>query len=459
MTLGDRLRRGAKALTMAFSGALSSGWSVFVGRSRIDFEREVGDPLGNSIVAATLGWIARNFPEAPFRVRQYDAEHEPQATQDVGAVRMMALLRKPNPFFSGILLWMATILDFWAHGNAVWLKVRGGPGGAITELWWVPWGMIKPKWPTNGSEYISHYIYKPESREIRVEVEDVVHFRFGLDPDNIRIGRSPLKSIIREVYTDDEAAQFSATLLKNLGVPGLVVSPDDDSIIDPEGATSIKRKVQETFGGDKRGEPMVLSAKSKIMVLSFSPQQMNLKDLRRVPEERVSGVTGVPAIVAGLGAGLDRSTFANFEEARAAGWEENIIPSQDILASQLEVQLLPEFVANPDDFLPDFDVSEVRVLQEDQNKLWERAGAALAKGAITLATFNQIVGLPVAKDKSDRVYLRPFNVVEVPENPNDREENEEEPEADSTPPNPEELPEIVPVDGSTNGNGRVPVEA
>jgi hypothetical protein len=50
-------------------------------------------------------------------------------------------------------------------------------------------------------------------------------------------------------------------------------------------------------------------------------------------------------------------------------------------------------------------------------------------------------------------------VVEVPENPNDREENEEEPEADSTPPNPEELPEIVPVDGSTNGNGRVPVEA
>lgn len=204
MTLGKRIRHGVKALAIAFAGGATGAWSVLIGRSRIDWAREVPDPLTNSIVAATLGWIARNFPEAPFRIREYDPEGEPSTTRDSGALRLVSLLRNPNPYFSGVLLWMATVLDFWAHGNAVWLKVRGGPGGAITELWWVPWGMIKPKWPTDGRTYISHYIYKPDTREIRVEVEDVVHFRFGIDPGNVRVGKSPLSSIIREVFTDDE---------------------------------------------------------------------------------------------------------------------------------------------------------------------------------------------------------------------------------------------------------------
>jgi hypothetical protein len=34
-----------------------------------------------------------------------------------------------------------------------------------------------------------------------------VHFRFGLDPDDPRKGYSPLKSVLREVFTDDEAAR------------------------------------------------------------------------------------------------------------------------------------------------------------------------------------------------------------------------------------------------------------
>ena len=149
-------------------------------------------------------------------------------------------------------------------------------------------------------------------------------------------------------------------------------------------------------------------------MLSFSPQQVDLRALRRIPEERISAVTGVPAIVAGLGAGLDRSTFANFGEAREAGYEENLIPTQRILASQIDRQLTPEFVADPNQFLTDFDTTEVRVLQEDQNALWTRASDAAAKGLITIAGFKQQVGLEVDPEK-DAYFLRAFNVVAVPE--------------------------------------------
>lgn len=442
MSILGRVRAGLKAFTMTFSGRGASLWSAFLGRTKYDYAAAVGDGTGNSIVAATLGWIARNFPEAPVRVREKDDQGEWTATDDVGANRMVDLLRKPNAYMSGVLLWMATIVDFWVHGNAFWVKVRGGPGGAVTELWWLPWGLVEPKWPKDGSEYLSHYVYKPDAmREVRIEPEDAVHFRYGLDPENIRIGRSPLTTIIREVFTDDEAANFSASLLRNLGVPGVVISPDDDeAILDADAANSIKANFAERFGGDNRGEPLVIGGKVKVQVLSFSPQQMDLKALRRLPEERVSAVTGVPAIVAGLGAGLDRSTFANFAEAREAGWEENLIPTQRILSSQIDVQLLADFVEDVDRFLTDFDTTEVRVLQEDQNALWQRAGDAASKGLITLATFKQQVGLPVDED-TDRIYLRAFNVVAVPE------EDQLPQEEEGTPPA-EEV-----EGGSSNGNG------
>jgi HK97 family phage portal protein len=440
MSILGRVRSGVKGFTLAFSGKGTTMWSAFLGRTQFDYKREVGDGTGNSIVVASLGWIARNFPEAVLRVREKDDSGEWSSTDDLGANRMIELVRQPNAFYSGILQWMATIVDFWANGNAVWLKVRNGVGGAVTELWWVPWGMIEPKWPKDGSEYISHYEYQPErgGAKYRIEVADVVHFRYGMDPANIRVGLSPLASILREVFTDDEAANFSASLLRNLGVPGVVISPDaSDAVIDVDAAESIKTNFRDRFGGDNRGDPLVISGKVNVSVLSFSPQQMDLRSLRRLPEERVSAVLGVPAIVAGLGAGLDRSTFANFGEAREAAWEENIVPTGRLLSSQLQIQLLPDFVGDPSAFLVDFDISEVRVLQEDQNAIWLRAGDAASKGLITLATYKQQIGLPV-DEKVDRVYLRAFNVVVVPEEESGPQEEEGTPTAEEV--EPEEVP-------------------
>lgn len=442
MSVLSRLRAGAKAFSMTFTGNQSGLWSAFVGRTRYDYAREVGDGTRNSIVVACLGWIARNFPEAPLRVRQKDDTGEWTTTEDAGALRMVDLLRRPNSYFSGILLWMATITDFWIHGNALWVKVRTSDKGPIAELWWIPWHLVTPRWSTDGTEFVGWYEYAVDGgRRIRIEAADVVHFRYGVDPDNIRVGKSPLTSIIREVFTDDEAANFSASLLRNLGVPGVIITPaDDEGGIGQSEADAIKAKFRDSFGGDNRGEPLVMSGKVGVQVLSFSPQQMDLKALRRVPEERITAVLGVPAIVAGLGAGLDRSTFSNVAEARMAGWEENLLPSQRILASQIDVQLLPEFVLHPADFLVDFDVTEVRALQDDQNLLWARAADAASKGLITIASFKQQVGLPVNED-SDRIYLRGFNIVVVPE---DQPAPEIEP---GTPP----APEVPPVPSGSSG--------
>jgi hypothetical protein len=58
-------------------------------------------------------------------------------------------------------------------------------------------------------------------------------------------------------------------------------------------------------------------------------------------------VLGIPAVVVGLGAGLERSTFTNMAEAREAAYESGLIPAQKILGEDIRFQLLPLFGDDP----------------------------------------------------------------------------------------------------------------
>ena len=150
---------------------------------------------------------------------------------------------------------------------------------------------------------------------------------------------------------------------------------------------------------------------------------MNLKDLRRLPEERISALLGIPAIVAGLGAGLDRSTFSNMSEARQMAYESNIIPTQRIFATTLNRQLLSrDFISegrrgdgmrpkNPDRIEVYFDNSGVRVLQEDEDAKTNRLNSSVKTGWMRVSEARRQAGLPT--NEFDEVYLRTPNMVEV----------------------------------------------
>jgi HK97 family phage portal protein len=347
---------------------------------------------------------------------------------------------------------MASIVDYWIRGNAYWVKIRDkSTGGRVVALWWIPSWAIAPTWPeSDPGVYISSYVYKPNADTIlEIPPEDVVHFRWGFDPQNIRLGLSPLGSVLREIFTDEEAASYTSTVLRNLGVPGIVISPGEDVDLEDGDAEAIKEQFRQQFAADRRGDPMVLGANAKIDRVSFSPAELDLRTLRRIPEERVSGVLGVPAIVAGLGAGLDRSTFANFGEAREAGWEENLIPTQRLLSAELESQLLDDFLSDLTGYVVDFDVSKVRVLQEDENAKWTRYGQSAKDGLILLSDFRRGVGLPVDEELHD-VYLRDARIVAIRADSPEATGIEEEPEEGTE--TPDAGGPVPPEDAGTTGN-------
>lgn len=403
--------RGISTRTTHFQ-RWSSGWG-FLANTRFDYASEVSRTARqNTAVLAVVGWMCRNFPEAPVRIARLPRNETDDVTYIspgvAGAGALLSLLERPNPWYSGVLQWMATLADWCCTGNAYWLKIRN-QSGRVVQLWWLPSWLVEPRWDlTRDDQFIGWYDYALDSQIWSYYPEDIVHFRDGIDPMNNRKGLSRLAALYREIFTDDEASNMTASLMRNLGIPGVVISPANTTgpmgrIQDPE---QVKETFMEKFAGDKRGEPMVMSVPTEVKVLSWSPQQMSLRELRKIPEERVSAVYGVAAIVAGLGAGLERSTFSNFGEARKAAYQEAIIPAQRLFAAELEVQLLPEF-AEPAGLDMFFDWKQASAMHENTADVWKRYMDASTKGLLTRAAFKRAVGEPVQDE--DDVYILPNN--------------------------------------------------
>lgn len=416
------------------------GWSY-------DYLSEVGDPMDSSLVAAVLGWIGRTFPEAPPMLERLDLETG--IDEKVVDHPLLRLLQKPNDYYTGPELWMATVVDWAANGDGYWIVIPAASGDPV-QLWWAPSWTMNPV--GDPKTYISYYEYTVNGETTNLDPKYVVHFRYGLDPENDRKGVSQLRSLLREIFTDNEAAAFTAAILRNMGVPGILVSPDaPGQTIDEKEAKQTKRDLTENFTGSRRGEPIVVTGSTKVQQFGFSPDQLNLTALRRVPEERVSAVTGIPAIVVGFGAGLERSTFTNMGEARVAAYEAALIPMQRILAEKIRFDLLPLYVGlDPFDWRFAFDLTRVRVFQEDLYKLAQRMDLGVRGGWIMVSEARRAVGLPVAADGSDDVYLRLSTLVQVPGGQHADEEPQAlapaslvEPDADDAPPEP----------ANGNGNG------
>lgn len=400
------VKAAAAFVGMRFARGYAWAWGN-LGATSYNLTRSVGDASTNAVIAACIRWMQRTFPEAKLVVREIARDgSEPKGVPDHP---LAVLLRKPNAYYSGLLLWAATIADFALSGNAYWLKVRSN-AGAVVELWWVPSGQIEPRWQADDpTVYIDHYDYTLDGTVTGIRPEDVVHFRDGIDPQNVRKGRSGVQSLLREIATDNEAANWTAAMLRNMGVPGVVISAGAGAELGQDDADEIKSTFMQKFGGDRKGDPLVLSAPASVSVVSFSPEQMQLAAIRRVPEERITAIFGLPAIVVGMGVGLEHGTYSNYAQAREAAYESNVIPTQRLFAEELQTQLVPDF-GDAARLLVEYDYSDVRILQADVNELHARARADLAAGLLTRNQALAMIGEQADESPGGGVVFVPNNV-------------------------------------------------
>lgn len=360
--------------------------------------------LAANVVMAPVMWIQRTFTEAELVVQRRKPDDMWERVVDHD---MELLIAKPNLAYDGDALWKATVLSYVMDGNAYWWKVRNDLGDVV-ELWYLPHWSIKPDAPGLDSRgVITRYIVSATGTPIALPPRDVVHFRFGIDPENPRLGLSPLASLMPEVETDMQAAAFSEEVLSNMGVPGMIISPKDAGARPTEKQIEeLKAYVQTAFtgGGHNRGKTMVMGVPTEATQFGFDPNKLMLANLRDISEERVCAVLGIPAAVVGFGSGLQSTKVgATMAQLVKLAWVTCLIPMQKTLARTVTTQLLHEdFVGQARRYRARFDMSEASSFQEEFDLRVTSAMKLVEADVLRIDRAQQMLGLEV--DPSHAVY-------------------------------------------------------
>lgn len=395
--------------------------NTFYSGSQVNYAKEVGDLSGSSLIMSAVRWLGNTLPEAPIMVKENKGSKG--ESQEIADHPLVRLLRRPNQYYSGFNLWKAFAYSWIISGNAYFLKVRNKARTEVVELWYEPHWNITPRWVgdnrggyivgenDDSQTFINYYELSRGVNKYRLEVSDVIHFRDGIDPVNPRLGMSPLNSILREVFTDNQAAHYSARIFKSMGVIPYVIAPKENVQVKDEDLKAVKASLIRQTTGDHLAEPVALGGAVELLKPpAFEPKQMEIKLSRRVPEERFASVTGIPIQVLGFGAGLERSTYSNMQQAYEAAYESYLIPLDRHVDEELTVQALPDFESESSikNRYVRHDFSQVRALQEDEDSRSKRIVSELNGGMITLNQALSFRGMEAVEGGD--VYYIPSNL-------------------------------------------------
>ena len=366
-----------------------------------DWARIAGDLGLNGVVASAMDWYIRNWAQAqPQVMRKVDMQQAEPIEHPA-----LQLIAQPDPLVMGSLFWAWVVQDYKLFGNTYIRKIRSFTRGTVTALQFLPQDMVRPV--GNGTNPLTHYVYTTDGRSFDIPVSDIIHIRYGREPSDIRLGRSPVTAVLREIATDNTASTTAWGLLANGAMPSLIVGPDaKDASVDlsMDDARQVKRQLHEDLSGDGSGGIVVMTGPYKMDRVSLTPSELALDSVRRVPEERICSALGINPMVLGLGSGLERSTYANYERAQQAAWEDGMVPLLRTISDALTADLLPEYPETQEGDYIVFNVDNVRALADDLAAEADRAEKLYKAGIIDRAEAKRIAGLEAIPEDEGQLH-------------------------------------------------------
>lgn len=345
---------------------------------------------GNSLVYACLdAWGTALATAVP--------EMRSPASDGTGSVianhPLVELLAMPNEYQTYEEFIYLTAVYWGIAGNAYWQKGYN-PRGMLTELWCLRPDWVEPISLPTTNNWIDYYRYRVDGREYHIPPDEMIHLRRGVDPNNPRLGLPPLAAIMSEVGLDQMITAHVTALIENYAVPGVVLSYKK-KFNSPQDAEIVKQAYMSKHGAYRRGEPMVIDQDTTVTTMSQDMRAMAIPDLQDVNETRICAAFNVPPIVVGANVGLKRGTYANYAQAREAFWDECIGAHLRYIKGKIRQSLQPEFDTRN---IFGWNLSDVRALQEDEEKRRRFYLDAFKAGAILRSDFAKAIGMPAPQD-------------------------------------------------------------
>lgn len=280
MGLGDRLRRGVKALFSRESKALQWIPTWQVGRKQylpVDYETLVKDGYAkNEVVFACIRRVATSASEIKLRVLEMDGETEVEEGHP-----LRILLDHPNDYMSLYDLLEATLIIEQIGGTAYWEKERS-MGGLTAKLWPIRPDRIEV---VPGLISIDHYIYRQGDYEALLPVENVLRMAY-FNPVNDFHGLSPLIVCARAVDADNERTDYIRAFFDNAAVPyGLFKTKVK---LEEGDVQELRRRWKEQYSGiDNWHNIAIIDVDAEYQPLGLSQTDMAFPDLTALSESRI----------------------------------------------------------------------------------------------------------------------------------------------------------------------------
>jgi len=370
------------------------------------------------LVYACVRMIATSATE-PERVLLRPGDEGPD---EVLSHPILDCLQRPNEMYDGNLLIQYIVSRLLLTGKSFVLKERNRAGGLL-GLWPVPTRRVSfvtgdrsQGEPLLKGYTISNSQGKPNTI---VGAKDMLYLWFP-DPRNVHDGLGPLQAALHSYQLDAEQQDYLIEMLTNLKVPGLSIAVPTP--LSPANRAEVKASLDDQTGKGKRGKPLVIEGSDATITLHNPLADLDMPGLNMLTESRICAAFGVPPILIGARAGLEKSTYANYATARRSFWQETMVPLLKALDSALTRSLLQD--EGEEGLYFETKIDGVKALQEESNITAERAARLYAGGVVTRNEARKLVGFQ--PDDSGNIYSEPVSAMHysVDEEPDAQDDDE-----------------------------------
>jgi HK97 family phage portal protein len=328
----------------------------------------------NVIAYRCVQLVSRNAAAVPWLVTRGKGAYKKRLEDHP----LAALLAQPNPMQGGAELF-AAIYGFYLIAGNSYIETVGAPDSLPWELWTLRPDRMRVIPGRQGLPAAYRYQVGGQSVDFAVDAitgaSDLLHLK-TFHPLDDWYGMSPLEAAAASIDQHNDAAKWNAALLQSSGRPSgaLVYKPphsDTAATLTDEQRDMLKSELENFFSGaGNAGRPLVLEGGLDWREMSLSPKDMDWLAGKDVSAREIALAFHVPPQLVGIEGSL---TFANFEQARLALFDDAILPLIDHVKDELNHWLAPRF---GDDIRIDYDIDKIEAYAERREKVWKRIADA-----------------------------------------------------------------------------------
>lgn len=345
----------------------------------------------------------------PVQVLQIATDGTKKVLKDPRKNPLVSLIQRPNPDESWPMF-IEHILGDLDHAGDAYIERVGPEKYEKTrprELHLLPPGQMRiirgdARQPISGYKWGGQVDFKPWQ---------VLHLKY-YNPRDYFYGLSPISACANAIDQNNAAAKWNYSLFKNAGRPSGILTLSEEVIGESSMDDITKELGKHYIGQENAGQVIVLPSDTKWTTTSFSPLDMDFRNMTTENTRKIASVFGVPAQL--IGDETNRN-YSNFSESRQAFYKETILPTMDWLMEELTNWLAPLYGGN---YQIAYDQTAIEAISEDTHALYDRILRAVAGGILTPNEGRSVLGYPLVKGGDER--LIPWNLApeSIANNPN-----------------------------------------